>query len=123
MSSRRSFLSTTPARRDLAFSAALLVAAVLPACSSSSDEPAEDGPWQYGATIPAEESETGDAVHGRELLLGGDYMSCGIPQKLWDTGSGPIAGALGGDANAPRIADRPGKNAEMPYNMNAFKTP
>jgi mono/diheme cytochrome c family protein len=103
------------------------LAALGSACGSgAADEPggpAPDGPWSYGATIPAEPSEPGDAAKGRHELLHGDYMTCGIPMKLWGTGGDAIAGALGGDPDAPRIADRDGKNADLPYNLNAFTTP
>ena len=50
-------------------------------------------------------------------------MTCGIPYKLWDLGGPTIAQSLGGDADAPRIADREGVNAELPYTLNYFTTP
>jgi hypothetical protein len=57
----------------------------------------------------------GDPARGRELLLGGDYMTCGVPYKVWGLGKDLVAGGYGGSADAPRIADRPGRNADMPY--------
>jgi mono/diheme cytochrome c family protein len=75
-----------------------------------------------GYPLPAEPQEPGDPVVGRELLLNGSYMTCGIPAKLW---TGPlrnvIAGGFGGSLDAPRIADRQGKNAEMPFFLNVFE--
>lgn len=80
------------------------------------------GPWNSGVALPAEPQSHGDPALGRNLLLGGDFMTCGIPFKLWsDTRfQGLISGGFGGPRNAPKIADRPGKNADMPYFMNVF---
>jgi mono/diheme cytochrome c family protein len=82
-----------------------------------------EGPWDLGAVIPKEPSESGDPEVGRHQLLHGDYMTCGMPYKLWETGGDAIAGALGGSADAPRIPDREGANAALPYNLNVFTTP
>ncbi len=76
-----------------------------------------------GAVLPAEPQVTGDPVRGRELLLGGDYMTCGVPYKVWTLGKDFIAGGYGGAADAPRIPGRPGRNADMPYFLNAFTAP
>jgi mono/diheme cytochrome c family protein len=73
--------------------------------------------------LAAEPQVAGDPVRGRELLLGGDYMTCGIPFKVWNTAPELIAGGYGGSAAAPRIADRPGRNAELPYFLNVFTAP
>src|SRR5262245_31839188 len=85
----------------------------------------EEGPWNFGVELPTAPQDAGDPVRGREILLGGDFMTCGIPFKLW---SNPlfkdfIASGFGGSEDAPRIADRPGKNAEMPYFLNVFTSP
>src|SRR6185369_1463557 len=37
-----------------------------------------------GKFLEAEPQIAGDPVNGRELLLGGDYMTCGIPYKVWN---------------------------------------
>jgi mono/diheme cytochrome c family protein len=52
-------------------------------------------------------------------------MTCGVPYKVWSFGPAQdlFAGAFGGAADAPRIADREGKNAAMPYFLNAFTAP
>ena len=76
-----------------------------------------------GAVLPAEPQAAGDPVRGRDLLLGGDYMTCGVPYKVWSLGKDLVAGGYGGSADAPRIADRPGRNADMPYFLNVFTAP
>lgn len=85
----------------------------------------QDGPWNFGAELPAEPQVIGDPVRGRELLLNGSFMTCGIPAKLWNNPQFEefIAGGFGGSRNAPRIADRLGKNADMPYFLNVFDAP
>jgi hypothetical protein len=57
-----------------------------------------------GAVLPAEPQAAGDPVRGRDLLLGGDYMTCGVPYKVWSLGKDLVAGGYGGSADAPRIA-------------------
>jgi mono/diheme cytochrome c family protein len=79
-----------------------------------------------GYPLPAEPQEPGDPARGRDLLLNGSYMTCGIPAKLWNH---PLLGALarpgiaagfGGSLDAPTIPDRNEKNAAMPYFLNVF---
>jgi len=84
-----------------------------------------DGPWIYGAELSAEPQVEGDPVLGRDLLLNGSFMTCGIPSKLWNSPQFEdlIASGFGGSRNAPRIADRTGKNADMPYFLNIFDSP
>lgn len=96
---------------------AVVLAVVLGGCGP------RPGPWDDGAFLPAEPTASGDPEVGRDLLLNGDYMTCGIPLALWDVGDDVIAGALGGDADAPRLDGRTGVNADLPYNLNAFTTP
>ncbi len=76
-----------------------------------------------GVPLPAEPQVDGDAALGRDLLLGGDYMTCGVPYKVWQAVPDVIAGGYGGTGDAPRIADRPGKNADLPYFLNVFTAP
>lgn len=81
-------------------------------------------PWRHGATIPAEPQVGGDPLRGRDLLLNGAYMTCGIPFKLWEKGlGGLIAGGFGGKADAATIPDRTGNNTDLPYFLNAFQSP
>lgn len=79
--------------------------------------------WEAAAQLPAEPQVDGDAALGRDLLLGGDYMTCGVPYKVWQAVPDVIAGGFGGAGAAPRIDDRPGKNAAMPYFLNVFTAP
>jgi mono/diheme cytochrome c family protein len=73
--------------------------------------------------IPASPQATGDPVSGRDTLLNGDYMTCGVPFKVWSAVPGFVAGGYGGTADAPRIPDRTGRNAELPFFLNAFVAP
>lgn len=76
-----------------------------------------------GVRLEAEAQASGDAALGRDLLLGGDFMTCGVPYKIWKLTPGIIAGSYGGGADAPRIPDRPGENADLPYFLNVFDAP
>ncbi|HYD47605.1 MAG TPA: hypothetical protein VEB21_04625, partial [Terriglobales bacterium] len=116
---------------------ALLLAVVLAGCGdgdSSSSQAAlnpdvervpKEGVWNSGVSLPAEPQLEGDPVRGRDLLLNGSFMTCGIPFKLWNNPSFEelIASGFGGSRDAPRIADRTGKNADMPYFLNVFESP
>jgi mono/diheme cytochrome c family protein len=96
-----------------------------PGVSDLTEVPAV-GPWNAGVELPAEPQAGGDPVRGRDLLLHGSYMTCGIPHKLWNDrtlGLGSlIAVGFGGSADAPRIPDRKGLNADLPYFLNTFET-
>lgn len=72
--------------------------------------------------LPAEPQAAGDPLRGRDLLLAGDYMTCGVPWKVYASAPGVVAGGFGGGGAAPRIPDRPGRNADLPYFLNAFTT-
>jgi hypothetical protein len=78
-----------------------------------------------GAFLPAEPQADGDPALGRTLLVEGDYMTCGAPYDLWNNGiTRPIiAGGYGGNANAPRLPGRTGKNADLPFFLTAFTAP
>jgi mono/diheme cytochrome c family protein len=107
---------------------ALCVATLAGCSSSSSDEPAGfdagPGPWDQGVALAAEKQEPGDPERGRETLLNGSYMSCGIPLKLWDS---PLLGnavhsllpTQGGETG---VKGRKGRNADLPHTLNAFTT-
>ncbi len=83
-----------------------------------------DGPWTAGAVLPAEPQFQGDPVRGRDILLNGAYMSCGLPYKLWANPllRGYLDGGFGLPAHAPTIPGRTGHNADMPYYLMAFTT-
>ncbi|HEX2677854.1 MAG TPA: hypothetical protein VHM19_14475, partial [Polyangiales bacterium] len=64
---------------------------------------------------------SGSAGRGRDLLLNNGtpeapYLSCGIPDKLWQLGT--LGGLADSTKNEPRIADRQQGNAELPYYLS-----
>ncbi len=117
----------------LALAAALFAAG----CGDGSDDSNPSGPqadraripavghWNHGVELPSEPQVQGDPVRGRDLLLNGAFMSCGIPYKLWEVPAlrDLIAGGFGGSQDFPRIPDRTGKNADLPYFLNVFEAP
>jgi mono/diheme cytochrome c family protein len=102
-------------------------------CGEDSDQPVTGsaaaipavGPWNSGVKIPAEPQVGGDPQRGWDTLVQGDYMTCGIPAKLWEIGAfqGFISTALGGAKDAPRLATRNDKNKNLPYFLNRFVSP
>jgi len=78
-----------------------------------------------GVSLPAEPQDAGDPTVGRETLLQGDFMSCGIPFALWEIAPfrGTIAAGFGGTATDPPIPGRTGNSSDLPYFLNAFTTP
>lgn len=108
-----------------------LAVLVLAACSPAED--AEDprrlipaiGAWNSGVELTAEAQAGGDPVRGRELLLDGDYMTCGLPAKLWDNPlTRPfIAIGFGNDYDAPKLDGRNAANADLPYFLTKFRAP
>ncbi len=107
--------------------APVALAALVAACGT--DDPGgssrSPGPWDDGAVLPAEAQSVGDAVRGRHLLLNGDFMSCGIPYRLYADPAlgGTVAGGFGSASQDDRIEGREGKNAELPYSLNVFTSP
>ena len=104
---------------------ALALFAILAGCSDGGSDPAFDpgpGIWDSGVALERDAQDPGDPERGRHLLLHGNFMSCGIPYKLWaDPTIGPIVGGgLGPAAAGQRLAGREGKNADMPYALNVF---
>jgi mono/diheme cytochrome c family protein len=96
------------------------------ACSSANDDGvsgASNGPWTSGVKIPAEKQDVGDPVRGRQILLNGSYMSCGVPAKLWDNPltSAFVRTSLGADG-VTGVAGREGRNGDLPHTLNAFTT-
>ena len=90
--------------------------------SSSSD--IAPGPWSEGVVLAEGYTEPGDPEQGRYVLLHGNYMSCGIPYTLWEDelSSGVVKGVLGVTDGEPTILGREGRNADLPYMLNAFTT-
>jgi mono/diheme cytochrome c family protein len=99
----------------------------LAACSEPGEEPAripEHGLWNTGVELAAEPQEPGDPTNGEFLLLNGDFMTCGLPYRMWNFpfAQSVIASAFGANAEVPlkTLPGREGKNADMPYFINAF---
>lgn len=113
------------------FARLAFVAFVLAACSSA--EEAEDprrlipaiGPWNSGVELKAEAQAGGDPLRGRELLLDGDYMTCGLPAKFWDNPlTRPfVAVGFGNQYDAPKLDGRNTANADLPCFLTKFKAP
>jgi len=114
------------------FGAGLLVAACSdgggPAAEVGEDDPRANiparGPWQQGLAIPAEKQKLGDAKKGRDLILNGGYMGCGIPARLLDNPllGGFVGSALGPSGNGTKIPGRNAKNEPLSYTTNSFTT-
>lgn len=78
------------------------------------------GPWDKGWPVPKEDQDEGDPKLGRELLLGGSYMSCGVPYTLlsW-MGVDAFLGLFGSGAAGETIP-REGKAKDLPYMLSVF---
>ncbi len=93
------------------------------ACSSESSENETGTPWASGVRLPSEPQAEGDPVRGKQILLNGSYMSCGVPLKLWDNElSGPFVRAAFGGRGEVGVPGREGRNAELPHVVNVFTT-
>ena len=79
----------------------------------------------HGVSLPAEAQDVGDGIAGRDTLLNGDFMTCGIPYALWEFPAfrETIAAGYGGSASEPTIPGRTGNNADLPYFLNTFTSP
>ena len=100
---------------------------ILGACGTEAEDEGEPqpGPWSAGVRLEADEQAEGDAELGRHLLLHGDYMTCGIPLKLYDDpllGGAVASGFANVDPN-DILPGREGANARLPYSLNAFTSP
>lgn len=86
-------------------------------------EPDAGAPWTHGVQLEATPQEPGDPERGREVLLNGSYMSCGIPLTLWDnTLFGSVIQPLLGAEGVVGLEGRTGRNASLPHTLNAFTT-
>ncbi len=63
-------------------------------------------------TVPEEAQRTGDPAKGKDYLLNGGYITCGIPKPVYDG----IFGPAGPDQTVP---GRTGDSATLPYNFGA----
>jgi len=99
--------------------------AALPACSGDDGkEPGSTaGPWDQGAVLKADAQTEGDPAKGKQILLNGNYMSCGIPQKLFDDPAiGPFVKGVLSSSAPPLPEGREGANTALSYKLNAFTT-
>jgi mono/diheme cytochrome c family protein len=77
---------------------------------------------QTGAYLPREAQTTGDPVRGREALLGGPSMECGVPYKVMQIPevAALVAAQWGNASITDPLPGREGHGAELPYWMNTF---
>lgn len=94
-------------RRDLI--GAAVVAVVLAGCGQNSEAPVEVG---VPGPLPAAAQRQGDPQLGYEILVNRGYVSCGVPYAAY-------AASGAGRAPDPELAGRHGRNAELPYDLNA----
>lgn len=89
--------------------AGLLMALLAVACGRAPEvpvSPGEPGP------LPVAAQRDGDPALGYEILLNRGYVSCGLPFEAY-AASSPRRGP------EPGLAGRLGRNAELPYDLNA----
>ena len=107
----------------------LLLALMLVACSGGGGGNAAGGGVmsaeslaQTGAVLPREAQIAGDPARGREALLSGSYMQCGVPYKVMKIpGVAALVAAQWGNAGiTDPLPGRAGNGAELPYWMNTF---
>jgi len=88
---------------------AALTGALLVACGKPSEAPlvlGEPGP------IPQSPQRAGDPELGYEILVNRGYVSCGVPYEAYIARAGEIE-------NPTELPGRRGRNAELPYDLNA----
>lgn len=90
-----------------------VTAFLLAACDSREQTTVARSPVGPVASAP---QRPGDPQKGYEALLNAPYMTCGMPYSIYKQTAAPP------DSAAP-IPDRPGRNAELPYNLTAYTTP
>ena len=92
----------------------MLAGAFTAACGQQADAPLKDAPLTLGepGVLPATPQRSGDAALGYEILVNRGYVSCGVPLDAYQVARS------GGDAG-PALPGRLGRNAELPYDLNA----
>jgi mono/diheme cytochrome c family protein len=77
---------------------------------------------QAGAFLTKEAQTVGDPVAGREALLSGSYMQCGVPYKVMRIPevASLVAAQWGNASITDPLPGREGNGAELPYWMNTF---
>jgi mono/diheme cytochrome c family protein len=89
--------------------AGLVFAMLAVACGRAPEAPVSPG---YPGPLPEAAQRDGDPALGYEILLNRGYVSCGVPFEAY-AASGPRRGP------EPGLAGRLGRNAELPYDLNA----
>lgn len=97
---------------NLPFIILLCVALLLGGCESPQN--AAKVEYSPPGPVPAEPQRPGDPEKGYRALLNEPYLGCGMPYSAYQR--------IGG-TGAPRIPDRVGRNAELPYFLTAHRTP
>jgi cytochrome c5 len=87
------------------------LALLLVACTSDPKMSVGDDVPDY-PTVPEEAQRTGDPVKGKDYLLNGGYITCGIPKSVYDTVFGPAG-------PGQTVPGRTGDNATLPFNFGA----
>lgn len=66
--------------------------------------------------VPAETQRPGDSAAGYDAILNRPVGTCGLPYSVYEA-------ALDDADEAPRLPDRTGRNAALPYSLTAYTTP
>ena len=98
----------------------ILCALVLGACGQGGDSTREQAAAQPGepGVLPAAVQREGDPALGYEIIVNRGYVSCGVPLSAYRA-----AVADAPPDPMPRPPGRVGRNAELPYNLNATTNP
>ncbi|MEN8175898.1 MAG: hypothetical protein ABFS23_09055 [Pseudomonadota bacterium] len=80
-------------------------------CTDRDDRPI---PKAGPGTVPATTQRSGDPAAGYEVLVDGGYVTCGMPYTAWARAARP-------PEPVPRLADRAGRNADMPYYLTVHE--
>ncbi len=92
---------------------AACVCVVFLACGGSGEPAAPTSPV---GPVPEFDQRTGDAANGWRALIEEGYVGCGVPLTAYKRVSPDPAPA------EYLLADRTGANADLPYNLTAFRT-
>lgn len=81
-----------------------------------------DGLWNLGYAIPETPQQIGDAEAGRDLILNGGYMGCGVPARLLDNPllATAVTSVLGAHDSGKELPGRNARNANHGASMNVF---
>lgn len=96
--------------RRLAFTAVALVLAIT-GCPDPESPPvpkAQPGP------VPPTVQRSGNPEIGYDVLVNGGYVTCGIPYSAWVRAVQP-------PESTPKLPNRPGRNATLPYYVTAHR--